>query len=354
MILHFNFFVNSENEIRYNTYMQILSTSGWNNYELLDSGDGMRYERFGPYTIVRPDPQAIWQPSQNEKQWNEADVKFVRTSQDKGTWKFKRHIPEKWLMHWKDLSFWVRLTSFKHTGVFPEQSLQWEWIQDQIRFRYNSVHQIKSSGPESRKKPEISDMSEKTDISDVLTHRIPSEYHLSILNLFAYTGIATLAAASAGAKVTHVDSSKPTITWARENAEASKLADKPIRWILDDAGKFVERELKRGTKYDGIIMDPPVYGHGPTGQIWKFNENFPKLLKSCMQLLSDKPLFIIVNAYAISSSAIMLENVLQDNLKMFKGLPAGRQGKIEVGELCLQESQSKRLLSTGIFARWNR
>ncbi len=301
--------------------MQILSTSGWKDYELLDSGSGMRYERFGPYTTVRPDPQAIWQPK-NLGEWHKADVQFLRTHADKGQWKFKRAIPEKWKMSWKNLSFWAQLTSFKHTGVFPEQSLQWEWMQEKIKERINySSSKARSSQPSvSNNKPKI-------------------------LNLFAYTGIATIACTEAGAEVTHVDASKPSISWARENQIISGLQNKPIRWILDDCLKFVEREVKRGNTYDGILMDPPVYGHGATGQIWKFNDHFPKLIEQCSRLLSPNPLFFVVNAYAISSSAIMLENVLSDYLP---------KGKIEVGELCLQETLGKRLLSTGIYARWSK
>lgn len=286
--------------------MDILINPGWKDYELLDSGDGMRFERFGPYKTIRPDPQAIWQPSLPKIDWQDADVRFQRITQDKGKWLFRKHLPEKWLMSWNNLSFWTRLTSFKHTGVFPEQSLQWEFIEQSIK---------KVNSP------------------------------ISVLNLFGYTGIASIAAAAAGAKVTHVDASKPSITWARDNQISSRLQNKPIRWILDDAGKFVERELKRGNKYDAIIMDPPVYGHGPTGQIWKFSEDFPKLLANCAQILSGKPHFVIVNAYAISSSALMLGNVLSDFLP---------KGQIEVGELALQEKTSKRLLSTGIFAKWSR
>ena len=225
--------------------MQILTNPGWKDYELLDSGDGMRYERFGPYKTIRPDPQAIWLPSLPKIEWQDADVRFQRTTADKGKWLFKKHLPEKWLMHWKDLSFWVRLTSFKHTGVFPEQSLQWEFIENVLA---NAVKQ-------SQTKSEIA-TSTSSPCND---NNLPS-----VLNLFGYTGIASIVAASAGAKVTHVDASKPSITWARDNQIASKLQDKPIRWILDDAGKFVEREIKRGNKYDAIIMDPPVYGHGPT------------------------------------------------------------------------------------------
>lgn len=293
--------------------MNILTCSGWRDYELLDSGNGMRFERFGPYTTVRPDPQAIWQPFLPQNEWQKADVLFQRTREDKGIWKFKRAIPEKWKMQYKNLSFWTRLTSFKHTGVFPEQSLQWDFITEQIETR------VKKS-PD--KQP-------------------------SVLNLFGYTGIASIAAAAAGAKVTHVDASKPSITWARENQKLSGLEDKPIRWILDDAVKFVEREIKRGNTYEGVIMDPPVYGHGPTGQIWKFNENFPRLMESVSTLLSPNPLFVVVNAYAISASSLMLQNVMEDYLKDLKG-------EIEAGELILQEKFGKRPLSTGIFARWSK
>ncbi len=303
--------------------MQILTTAGWNEYALLDSGNSFRLEKFGPYTIVRPDPQAIWQPSLSQEEWNKADVLFKRTSADSGRWHFNKQLPDKWLMHWKNLSFWTRLTSFKHTGVFPEQNLQWEWIQSLI------MNAVKQSHPHPNPLP-----------------KGEGNQRISVLNLFGYTGIATLAAANAGAKVTHVDASKPSITWARENAEVSGLGNKPIRWILDDAVKFVEREIKRGNTYDGIIMDPPVYGHGPTGQIWKFNDNFPILMTEVTKLLSKNPLFIIVNAYAISSSALMLQNVLKDNLKYLGG-------NIDVGELVLEEKTSKRPLSTGIYARWN-
>jgi len=289
--------------------MQILSTRGWQDYELLDSGDGYRLERFGKYILSRPDPQIIWKKKLSDQEWNKADAIFERTTYDKGTWiKKNRNLPEKWLLQYKNLSFWVKLTPFKHTGVFPEQCVQWEWM-------FNIL--------------------------------APARKDIHILNLFAYTGIASLVAASAGAKVTHVDSSKPTIGWARENQIASHLQDKSIRWILDDAMKFTQREIKRGVRYDGIIMDPPVFGHGPDGRIWKFNEHFPKLLELCKQVLSDKPLFIMVNAYALSSSALMLQNILEDYFGDLGGV-------IESGELALQEKQNQRLLSTGIFARWNK
>ncbi len=303
--------------------MVILTPSDWKDYELIDSGDGQRLERFGLYTLVRPDPQCIWQPTLSKVKWDKADAIFQRTSSDeqsssaneqsfpstnverKGIWKKQSKIPEKWLCKWNNLSFWVKLSPFKHTGVFPEQSIHWGFI----------------------------------------SRAIANESQANILNLFGYTGIASLAAASAGAKVTHIDASYPTIGWARENQLASGLPDKPIRWILDDAMKFCQREVKRGVKYDGIIMDPPVYGHGPKGETWDFDKSFPQLMELCKNILSDKPLFLIVNAYAISASSIMLENVLNDYLK-----PLG--GQISAGELALKEN-SGRLLSTGIFARWS-
>lgn len=290
--------------------MQILTSDDWKDYQLLDSGNGQRLEKFGPYILVRPDPQIIWKPHLPQSAWKKADAFFQRTSGEKGIWKFNNKPPSKWLCKYKNVTFWVKLSPFKHTGVFPEQSIHWEWIKKAISFQSSAIRQ------------------------------------LNILNLFGYTGIASLVAAQAGAKVTHVDASYPTIGWARENQKASDLDNKPIRWILDDAMKFCQRELKRGMKYDGIIMDPPAYGHGPKGEVWDFNRSFPQLMETCSQLLSLEALFLIVNAYAISSSAITLENVLE-------GFLGSKGGKIESGELALEEQNTHRLLSTGIFARWS-
>ena len=323
--------------------MKIRTTTGWKDYELLDSGNGMRYERFGPYTTVRPDPQAIWQPKKLSE-WHKADVQFIRTVKDQGTWQLKRALPEKWKMTWKELSFWARLTSFKHTGVFPEQVLQWEFVQEKIKERMKQSSPRHSEQSEESHSKNKSKQSAEKDPSTSLRSAQDDNPKPSVLNLFAYTGIASLAAAQAGATVTHVDASKPSVTWARENQTISKLQNKPIRWILDDCLKFVEREIRRGNTYDGIIMDPPVYGHGPTGQIWKFNEHFPKLIHDASKLLSKTPLFLVVNAYAISASSLMLENVLRDYLP---------KGTLEVGELCLEETLGKRLLSTGMYARWS-
>jgi 23S rRNA (cytosine1962-C5)-methyltransferase len=280
--------------------MQLLTTTGWDEYELLDSGEGYRLERFGRYTIAKPDPQAIWKKSLSSTEWQKADATFERD-----TWVRKNDIPERWTVNYHGLKFYAKLTPFKHTGIFPEQHLHWDFIQKSIK-----NHQ-----------------------SDT-----------SVLNLFAYTGIASLAAASAGATVTHVDASRPAITWAHENQEVAGLSAKPIRWILDDVVRFVEKEVRRGRKYDGIIMDPPIYGHGPNGEVWDFAKSFPKLIELCSRLLSDKPLFVIVNAYAISASSLMLENVLRDYLN---------KGNIEVGELVLKGQSAQRLLSTGIYAKWS-
>ncbi len=277
------------------------------NYELIDSGDGRRLERFGDYILDRPDPQIIWKKTLTPARWNEADAVF------RDRW-INKNVPEKWVMEHGGVKFWAKLAPFKHTGVFPEQAEQWEYINNQIS---------KSANSDANRDKQI-----------------------NVLNLFAYTGIATLFAAKAGAKVTHVDASKPAITWANENRDLNGMQAYPIRWIVDDAIKFTEREVKRGVKYDAIIMDPPVYGHAPNGEPWDFNKDFPRLLDNCKKILSDKPLFVLVNAYAISSSSITLANTLQ-------GAFGNLGGTIENGELTLKETSAGRLLSTGIWAKWS-
>lgn len=276
-------------------------------YELIDSGEGRRLEKWGDYLLDRPDPQIIWKKSLPESEWKKADAYFKRISEDKGTWNVRTKIPEKWILEHDSVKFYAKLTPFKHTGIFPEQSSQWDYIYEKV----------KGEGQE-----------------------------IKVLNLFGYTGMASLFAAKAGAKVTHVDASRPAITWANEN-RALNNENWPIRWIIDDALKFTAREIKRGVKYDAIIMDPPAYGHGPTGEVWDFNRDFPKLLTNCRQLMSNSPLFVLVNAYAISSSSITLANTLNDAMKNFGGA-------IENGELTLKETSGGRLLSTGIWARWNK
>jgi 23S rRNA (cytosine1962-C5)-methyltransferase len=268
------------------------------DYDLIDSGDGRRLERFGNYLLDRPDPEVLWQKNLSENEWQKADATF------RDHWITKTDMPERWELSYNDVKFWARLAPFKHTGVFPEQASQWDYI----------LKSLKSK-------------------------------NANVLNLFAYTGIASLFAAKAGAKVTHLDASRPAITWANENRELNGMQDAPIRWIIDDAITFTQREMKRGVKYDAIIMDPPVYGHGPNGEIWDFNKDFPRLLKNCKQIISDKPLFVLVNAYAVSSSSISLANTLQ-------GYFGKDGGSIENGELTLKEKSGGRLLSTGIWAKW--
>ena len=286
--------------------MKVLSTKGFNDYELIDSGSGKRLERFGKYTICRPDPQAIWKPHLPEADWEKADATYLDSEKK---WS-ENNLPSKWEVSYKNIKMYAKLTSFKHTGIFPEQVINWEFIENKIILR--KTHDKKQ---------------------------------INVLNLFGYTGAASLVCAANGAKVTHLDGSKPSISWARENQDASELTEKPIRWILDDAIEFTAREARRGNKYDAIIMDPPVYGHGPKGEIWDFNKSFPVLLENCRKILLSNPVFVIVNAYAISSSSIMLRNMLEDYLNL-------DPEKIEYGELALEEKSRNRLLSTGIFARF--
>ena len=288
------------------------------DFALLDSGDGYRLERWGQIILQRPDPQIIWKKSLPETEWDKASAVFTAGSaENKGKWEIEKSIPSPWKISFREVSFLLKLSPFKHTGLFAEQAAQWEWMTNKIT---NSKLQIPN---------------EKTN----------SEF--KVLNLFAYTGGATAVLAQAGCLVTHVDASKPAITWANENYALNKLPKKNVRWILDDAAKFVKREVKRGGRYDGIVMDPPAFGHSPTGKTWKFNEDLPDLLNDCITLLSEKAKFLVINGYATNSSALALNNVLEDALK-----GTANKGTVEFGELCLQQKNS-RMLSTGIFARWS-
>lgn len=285
----------------------ILTTLPWEDYALVDSGHGRRLERWGEFVLDRPDPQVLWRPMLPAKEWEKADGRFERKSDGSGVWHFRRPLPERWTVRFEDLSFYVKTTTFKHTGMFPEQTVNWTWLKKLIG---------QASG------------------------------EVSVLNLFGYTGGATLAAAAAGARVTHVDASKGSIKWARENQELSKLADKPVRWIMDDAMKFVEREVRRGRKYQGIIMDPPPYGRGPEGELWKIEKDLTVLLDHCRQLLENS-LFVLINTYATDYSGLALHNCLLDVRQDLGGI-------IESGELAIQEESGSRLLPSGIFARWQR
>lgn len=276
------------------------------DYELLDSGDGEKLERFGKVVLSRPDPQALWRKHLDEKDWKKADASFSR-SEASAEWSYKNGKMEKWPIEYSGLKFWIKPTAFKHTGIFPEQAANWDWMRKVMKDNEGA----------------------------------------DVLNLFGYTGGASLACAQAGAKVVHVDGSKSAITWARENAELSGLVDKPIRWILEDARVFVGREVKRGNKYDAILMDPPAFGHGANKEIWKIEEDFLPLVEECIKLLKDKPLFFIINGYSAGYSAIAYKNVLSVLVEKFGG-------KVEIGELTLPETGTERLLPCGIFARWSR
>jgi len=288
-------------------HLNIIATKTSKDYELLDSGDGEKLERYGKYIFRRPDPQALWAKQLPTNTWAKTDASFRRDGQ-KGDWDLKPGLPERWVIEFGELKFWIRPTSFKHTGLFPEQLPNWDWMRDCIR----------SAG-----RP------------------------ISVLNLFGYTGGASIAAAQAGASVVHIDGSKVAIKWGRDNAELSGLSDKPIRWILEDARTFVEREIKRGNKYDGILLDPPAFGHGPNNELWKIEDHLPELLKLCSQLLSDNPLFFLINGYASGYSAIAYENNLRPMLEK-------HGGEFEKGELTIEESNSGRLLPCGIYARWSK
>ena len=291
----------------------ILTTTPNKDYELLDSGLGEKLERYGKFVLRRPDPQALWRPRLDTKIWDKADAVFERSGRDAG-WKIRAGVPERWEAEIGGLKFLIRPTAFKHTGVFPEQAPNWDWMR--------AVIQSASEGSGKDKKA-------------------------TVLNLFGYTGGASLACAQAGAEVCHVDGSKTAIGWARDNAELNGLSDKPTRWILEDAVKFVEREIKRGHKYDGVIMDPPAFGHGPGGEMWRIEKDLLYLMDLCEKVLSDKPLFVLVNGYASGYSAIAYENNLLNLKKKFGG-------EIEKGELTIAESgKDGRLLPCGIFARWS-
>lgn len=276
-------------------------------YELIDCGAGKKLERFGKYTLIRPEKQAMWKVS-NPELWNNVDAEYIRSNEKFGEWKIISNMPREWKFTHGSIKMVLRLTPFGHTGIFPEQQEQWGFIQDVI-LNHSTIQPLN---------------------------------RLKILSLFSYTGAATLAAAAAGAEVTHVDASKPAITWAVENQKLSQLDNKPIRWIVDDALKFVKREERRGSKYDGIIMDPPKFGRGPKGEVWQFEKDFPELLESSIRILSNTPVFFLVTAYAVPISPITLGNMLQNYLS---------SENIEYGELTIEDS-AKKLLPTALYARW--
>lgn len=333
----------------------ILITKPSSNYALLDSGEGEKLERFGQYTLARPDPQALWRKRLSLAEWKKADGYFTR-DEKKGDWVLKRDMPERWRIDFGGLKLWIKPTAFKHAGLFPEQVSNWKWlvevISKNITAPRNSFLGHKSPGdhfssPAGFGKGDSTTLlasNEFRGAADAICENI------EILNLFGYTGGATLACARAGASVVHIDGSKSAVVWARDNAEISGLTEKPVRWIVEDARTFVDREIKRGRKYDGIIMDPPAFGHGPDNELWKIEEHLLPLIENCFKLLSKKPLLFLINGYSAGYSALAYENVLLPLVQKFGG-------NVEVGELAIEESKDKklsaRILPCGIFARWS-
>lgn len=289
------------------TSIEILTSPNWVDYELLDSGEGARLERFGKHVLVRPEHQAVWKRALPERSWDQAEAVFQPTHEESGGyWKFRKKMPESWNMRYQQLQFRVALSNSRHVGVFPEQACHWDWMAGLIRATMKPVR---------------------------------------VLNLFGYTGLASLAAAEAGAVVTHLDASRKAIAWAKENQALSGLTDRPIRWLVDDAMKFIQREARRGSLYEGIVLDPPKFGRGPNGQVWEFFEAFPELLAGCRQVLSKDAMFVIITAYAIRASAISIHQALEEMMDGF-------QGEYSAGELALEETSRGRLLSMALFARW--
>jgi 23S rRNA (cytosine1962-C5)-methyltransferase len=321
----------------------ILKIEKQNEYELLDSGNGEKLERYGSYVLRRPDPEALWQKSKDQIFWGKADFQFVRSG-SKTKWIVKDGTPKSWDINYGGLNFSIRPTSFKHTGLFPEQLPNWQWMEKIITNYKLQITNENSIGSGERL---CKDGPWGGPLKDRPLGKALRNEPISVLNLFAYTGGATLACAKAGAEVCHVDGSKTAVEWARVNAKLSNLENAPIRWIVEDVIVFLKREIKRGRRYDAIIMDPPSFGHGPKDELWKIEEHFLELMKLCKEILSDEPLFILINGYTAGYSAIVYENNLKDMMK-------DRKGKIEIGELAIIETDSDRLLPCGIFARWSK
>ena len=277
----------------------------WKEYEVIDCSKGEKLERWADYILIRPDPQVIWDTPKANSQWKQKNGHYHRSKKGGGEWEFF-DLPEQWDLHYHSLTFHLKPFSFKHTGLFPEQAVNWDWFSDKI------LH---------AKRP------------------------IKVLNLFAYTGGATLAAAAAGASVTHVDASKGMVTWAKENAVSSGLKDAPIRWIVDDCVKFVERELRRGNRYDAIIMDPPSYGRGPKGEIWKIEDAIHPLIKLCARLLSENPLFFLINSYTTGLQPAVLAYMLGTELKNFGG-------RVDAQEIGIPVSSNGLILPCGASGRW--
>lgn len=279
--------------------------NNWKDYEIIDMANGEKLERWGNITLVRPDPQIIWNNKSFPNKWKTANAKYNRSKTGGGSWEYNTNLPKAWQIKYKNLVFNIKPMGFKHTGLFPEQAVNWDWM----------INKIKSANRE-----------------------------IKVLNLFAYTGGATVACLSAGASVCHVDSSKGMVSWAKENVISSGLEKRPVRYIIDDVVKFVQREIRRGNKYDAIIMDPPSYGRGANGEVWQFENNIYDLVELCTKVLSDKPLFFLINSYTTGISSKVLENILRLNIK--------NKGTLSSGEIGIPMRDSKLVLPCGIYGRW--
>lgn len=285
-------------------------TKDWKDYKLIDAAGGEKLEYWGNILLRRPDPQAIWTEKSKTALWNKTDATYFRSASGGGHWEFfNKKMPERWSVRYKNLTFNINPMGFKHTGLFPEQAVNWDWFSGLIK---------------QEKRP------------------------IKVLNLFAYTGGATLAATAAGAEVCHVDASKGMVTRAKENAAASGLADRPIRYIVDDVKKFVAREARRGKKYDAVIMDPPSYGRGPSGELWKIEDELYPLIEACMKILSDEPLFFLINSYTTGLSQTIMSNVLTLTMQKKYG------GTVSCDEIGLMMQDKQMILPCGISCRWNR
>ena len=286
----------------------VMRSTGWSDYALIDSGGGRKLERYGPVTVVRPEPQCLWAPRMPETAWTAANAIFDPSDEeDAGHWRRAGPIPDAWPMAWGDVAFHARLTAFRHLGVFPEQAANWAWLAERLT----------GVGP-----------------------------GLRVLNLFGYTGVASLVAAAAGAIVTHVDASKKAVAWGKDNAALAGLTEAPVRWICEDARKWVMREQKRGARYDAIVLDPPKYGRGPGGEVWRLHENLPALLKGCAELLSSDASFVLLNAYSERISGLALAGLMGDVI-------VARGGRVDWGELALMEEAGGRGVGLSFFARWS-
>ena len=283
--------------------------NNWKDYEILDMANGTKLERWGNVILSRPDPQIIWKEKTFPEKWKQVNATYHRSKTGGGVWEYKKQMPKEWQIKYKDLVFNIKPMGFKHTGLFPEQAVNWDWMKNKIK-------------------------AEKREIK--------------VLNLFAYTGGATVACLSAGAICTHVDSSKGMVTWAKENVISSGLQEKSVRYIVDDVVKFVSREIRRGNKYDAIIMDPPSYGRGANGEVWQFENNIYDLVEMCTKVLSDNPLFVLINSYTTGISSTVLANIL--NLTVTKKY----KGQVESGEIGLPMTNSKLILPCGIYGRWTK